>query len=141
MPGSPATMYTLGITNFITHVNGTPTPDLYSFLATATSIPDNTYFRLRMMTFENIPWVITMKKNEHYFPTVELVKDASDEDCGWRRIVHECDAAGHGEGEEGMVGLGGGADVVEDGDGGGNDGDGGGGGGGVGGSDVVPIQR
>ena len=70
-----------------------------------------------MMTFENIPWVITMKKNEHYFPTVELVKDANDKDCGWRRIVHERDAAGTGEGEDGiMVGLGG------DGDGDGGDG-------------------
>ena len=132
MPGSPATMYTLGITNFITHVNGTPTPDLDSFLATATTIPDNTYFRLRMMTFENIPWVITMKKNEHYFPTIEMVKDArgSDEgDCGWRRIVHECDAGGHGEGEEGMMGLGGGADVGDGSGAGPSDGD------------VVPAQR
>ena len=132
-------MYTLGITNFITHVNGTPTPDLDSFLATATTIPDNTYFRLRMMTFENIPWVITMKKNEHYFPTIEMVKIArggrvaggdgegggggggvggdDNGDCGWRRIVHECDAGGHGDGAEGMMGLSGGADV---GDGAGN---------------------
>ena len=86
------------------------------------------------MTFENIPWVITMKKNEHYFPTVELVKDATDKDCGWRRIVHECDVAGTGEGEDGMmVGLGDGTDV---GGGGGSD-DGGGGDGGDG--DVVPV--
>ena len=74
-----------------------------------------------------------MKKNEHYFPTVELVKDGNDTDCGWRRIVHECDAAGLGEGEDGMVGLGGGADVGDGGDGGGGGGDGGDG-------DVVPVQ-
>lgn len=27
------------------------------------------------MTFDNVPWVATMKKNEHYFPTVEFAKE------------------------------------------------------------------
>jgi hypothetical protein len=29
-------------------------------------IPNNTYFRLRAVTFDNVPWVVTMKKNDHY---------------------------------------------------------------------------
>ena len=29
-----------------------------------------------------------MKKNEHYFPTMEFVKDEKEE-CGWRRTVFE----------------------------------------------------
>lgn len=40
--GSPAYQYGLAPTNFITDVNGTPTPDLKSFLKAVTAIPDNT---------------------------------------------------------------------------------------------------
>jgi len=40
--GSPAYQYGLAPTNFITHVNGKPTPDLETFLAAVVSIPDNT---------------------------------------------------------------------------------------------------
>jgi pro-apoptotic serine protease NMA111 len=39
------------------------------------------------MTFDNIPFVITIKKNEHYFPTMEFTKDTS-EPCGWRRQTY-----------------------------------------------------
>jgi hypothetical protein len=63
-------------------------------------------FRVRVRTFDNIPFVITIKKNEHYvssrkrsqpqtgelrcakFPTMEFVADAG-EPSGWRRITHE----------------------------------------------------
>ena len=31
-----------------------------------------------------------MKKNEHYFPTMEFMKDES-ESCGWRRIGYDED--------------------------------------------------
>lgn len=34
-----------------------------------------------------------MKKNEHYFPTIEYVKDVGEE-LGWKKIVHECDEGG-----------------------------------------------
>lgn len=93
MRGSPAYAYGLAPTNFLTHVNGVPTPDLSAFLQQVKMIPDNTYFRLKVMTFDNVPWVATMKKNEHYFPTVELVRDPSEE-LGWKKITHECDADG-----------------------------------------------
>lgn len=97
MRGSPAYAYGLAPTNFITHVNGNPTPDLTSLLAETAKIPDNTYFRLKVMTFDNVPWVATMKKNEHYFPTVEFVKDPNDESgLGWKKIVHEADKKGKG---------------------------------------------
>ncbi|KAH7030809.1 trypsin-like cysteine/serine peptidase domain-containing protein [Microdochium trichocladiopsis] len=110
--GSPAYQYGLAPTNFITHVNGKPTPDLTAFLAAVTKIPDNTYFRLRAVTFDNVPWVITMKKNEHYFPTTEWVKDPSDP-CGWRRTTYEDDGSVvHGEPTEGVNP---GAMVAEDG--------------------------
>jgi S1-C subfamily serine protease len=64
--GSPAYQYGLAPTNFITHVNGIKTPDLDTFVQEVSKIEDNTYFRLRAMTFDNVPWVVTMKKNEHY---------------------------------------------------------------------------
>lgn len=40
--GSPAYQYGVAPTNFITHVNGVPTPDLDSFIAETRKIPDNT---------------------------------------------------------------------------------------------------
>ena len=86
--GSPSYQYGLAPTNFITHVNGKPTPDLDTFLAAVKKIPDNTYFRLKAVTFDSVPWVVTMKKNEHYFPTVEWNKDKT-ETCGWRRVTYE----------------------------------------------------
>lgn len=88
MRGSPAYMYGLAPTNFITAVNAVPTPDLTTFLKEVNKIPDNTYFRLRVMTFDNVPWVATMKKCDHYFPTMEFVKDDAAAN-GWRRVTYE----------------------------------------------------
>ncbi|KAJ5344466.1 hypothetical protein N7452_002470 [Penicillium brevicompactum] len=86
--GSPAYHYHLGPTNFLTAVNGVPTPDLDSFIRAVVPIPDNEYFRIRAVTFDNVPWVATMKKNDHYFPMSEYIKDSSCE-LGWRTISHE----------------------------------------------------
>ncbi|KAF2271276.1 Pro-apoptotic serine protease NMA111 [Westerdykella ornata] len=98
--GSPAYLYGLSSTNFLTHVNNVPTPDLDAFLREVKKVGDNEYFRLKVMTFDDVPWVCTMKKNEHYFPTIEFVKDAG-EPLGWRKIIHECDEGGSRDG--GMV--------------------------------------
>lgn len=50
-----------------------------------------------------VPWVITMKKNEHYFPTMEWIKDGS-ETCGWKRITYEGDGTPvEGEPSEGLL--------------------------------------
>ena len=116
--GSPAYAYGLGPTNFITHVNGVSTPDLDSFLTEVKKVPDNTYFRLKVMTFDNVPWVATMKKCEHYFPTVEFrkIKDTSTNGLRgtgtgqWRKIVHEREEGG----ADGVIT---GANIEEGGDG------------------------
>jgi len=42
-----------------------------------------------------------MKKNEHYFPTVEWIKDSSEE-CGWRRVTYEGGKVIQGESSEGV---------------------------------------
>jgi len=34
-----------------------------------------------------------MKKNEHYFPTIEYIKDPTEE-LGWKKIIHECNEGG-----------------------------------------------
>ncbi|KAI4216210.1 MAG: hypothetical protein LQ351_001220 [Letrouitia transgressa] len=95
--GSPAYQYGLGPTNFITALNDVPTPTLTEFLREAEKVADNTYFRLRVTTFDNVPWVATMKKCEHYFPTMEFVKEGGKE---WKKRVF-----GEGEGFGGMGGV------------------------------------
>ncbi|PHH72780.1 hypothetical protein CDD82_5804 [Ophiocordyceps australis] len=102
--GSPAYQYGVAPTNFITHVNGRSTPDLESFIEATRQIPDNTYFRLKAVTFDSVPWVITMKKNDHYFPTVEWIKDSSEE-CGWRRVTYEGTKVVEGESTEGVPAM------------------------------------
>jgi len=96
--GSPACQYGLAPTNFIVAVNGIPTPDLTVFVREVVKVPDNTYLRLKAVTFDNVPWVVTMKKNEHYFPTIEFIKDAA-EPCGWRRMTYEDGEVKKGMGE------------------------------------------
>jgi len=58
------------------------------------------------MTFDNVPWVITMKKNDHYFPTTEWIKDPSSPEAqttgGWRRVTYEQGKKVDGEGHEGI---------------------------------------
>ncbi|GKZ94890.1 hypothetical protein AnigIFM59636_008621 [Aspergillus niger] len=88
--GSPSYQYGLAPTNFITAVNGIPTPNLDRFSEEVSKIPDNTYFRLRAVTFDNVPWVVTMKKNDYYFPMSRYIKDQS-QPSGWRTVSHDKD--------------------------------------------------
>jgi S1-C subfamily serine protease len=112
MRGSPAYMYGLAPTNFIMAVNGVPTLDLESFIRETKKIPDNTYFRLKVRTFDNVNWVATLKANYSYFPTVEFAKDDSVRE-GWRRVQYEDgiakkgvgEASGHEEVEAGEDGM------------------------------------
>jgi len=83
--GSPAYQYQLVPTNFILAVNGVKTLDLDSFLTEISKIPDNTYFRLRVITFDNVPFVISLKKNEHYFPTMEFIRQGDL----WKRQTYD----------------------------------------------------
>ncbi|SCV02824.1 LAME_0H05512g1_1 [Lachancea meyersii CBS 8951] len=73
---SPATQYGIASTNFITHINEIETPDLETFVKVVKAIPDNTYCKIRLVTFDNVPFAISLKTNYHYFPTAELKRDA-----------------------------------------------------------------
>ncbi|SCW02416.1 LAFE_0F05952g1_1 [Lachancea fermentati] len=72
---SPAMQYGISATNFITHINEIETPDLETFVSVVKGIPDNTYCKIRLVTFDNVPFAISLKTNYHYFPTAELKKD------------------------------------------------------------------
>jgi hypothetical protein len=50
----------------------------------ALAIPDNSYVRVKVVTFDNQPLVLAVKTNLHYFPTLEMIKDPTCEG-GWRR--------------------------------------------------------
>jgi S1-C subfamily serine protease len=79
--GSPATRYGLYPGRRIVEVDGVPTPDLDAFIKTVTGRPDRASVRLRTITWNNAPEVITLKLDKHYWPAYELVRT----DAGWQR--------------------------------------------------------
>lgn len=46
-----------------------------------------------------------MKKNDHYFPTMEWIKDDSAS-CGWRRVTYEGSEVFQGEATDGIPPVG-----------------------------------
>jgi S1-C subfamily serine protease len=83
--GSPATRYGLYPGRRIVEVDGVPTPDLDAFLAAVTGRPDRSSVRLRTITWNNAPEVITLKLDKHYWPAYELIRS----DRGWERRALE----------------------------------------------------
>ncbi len=83
--GSPATRYGLYPGRRIVEVDGVPTPDLDAFLAAVTGRPDRASVRLRTITWNNAPEVITMKLDKHYWPAYELMRTPT----GWERRALE----------------------------------------------------
>lgn len=81
LTGSPAHQYGVATTLFITHVNDVATHDLDEFVNVVKTIPDNTYVKLRAVTFDNVPFALSVKVNYHYFPTLQLKRD---EDGKWK---------------------------------------------------------
>jgi pro-apoptotic serine protease NMA111 len=83
--GSPATRYGLYPGRRIVEVDGAPTPNLDAFLAAVTGRPDRASVRLRTITWNNAPEVITLKLDKHYWPAYELKRT----DTGWERHTLE----------------------------------------------------
>jgi pro-apoptotic serine protease NMA111 len=79
--GSPATRYRLYPGRRIVEVDGQPTPDLDAFLKVVSGRPDRSSVRLRTLTWNNAPEVITLKLDRHYWPTWEIVRSPG----GWDR--------------------------------------------------------
>ena len=83
--GSPATRYGLYPGRRIVEVDGVPTPDLDAFLGAVTGRPDRSSVRLKTITWNNAPEVITLKLDKHYWPAYELTHTPS----GWERKALE----------------------------------------------------
>ncbi len=79
--GSPATRYRLSPGRRIVEVDGQPTPDLDAFLAVVAGRPDRSSIRVRTLSWNNVPEVITLKLDRHYWPTSEIVRTP----FGWDR--------------------------------------------------------
>ncbi|MBV8743295.1 MAG: trypsin-like peptidase domain-containing protein [Sinobacteraceae bacterium] len=83
--GSPATRYGLYPGRRIVEVDGVPTPDLDAFLGAVMGRPDRSSVRLKTITWNNAPEVITLKLDKHYWPAYELTHTAA----GWQRKTLE----------------------------------------------------
>jgi len=79
--GSPATRYGLFPGRRIVEVDGIPTPNLDAFLKVVSGRPDRSAIRLRTITWNNAPEVITLKLDRHYWPTYEVRRTSE----GWER--------------------------------------------------------
>jgi pro-apoptotic serine protease NMA111 len=79
--GSPATRYGLFPGRRIVEVDGIATPNLDEFLKVVSGRPDRSAIRLRTITWNNAPEVITLKLDRHYWPTYELKRGPD----GWER--------------------------------------------------------
>jgi S1-C subfamily serine protease len=84
--GSPATRYGLYPGRRILEVDGVPTPDLDTFLKRVTGRPDRSSVRLKTITWNNAPEVITLKLDKHYWPAYELTRSS---DGHWTRHALE----------------------------------------------------
>ncbi|OBA23577.1 Pro-apoptotic serine protease NMA111 [Metschnikowia bicuspidata var. bicuspidata NRRL YB-4993] len=85
--GGPMAQYGILTSVFITHVNDVETEDLETFARVTSSIPDNTYVKLRLVSYDHVPGAVSMKTNYHYFPTQELRVD--DKTGEWIEIEHK----------------------------------------------------
>ncbi|KAI8989322.1 trypsin-like cysteine/serine peptidase domain-containing protein [Pilobolus umbonatus] len=82
--GSPAYMYGLVPTMWITHINSKQVVTLDDLIEAVKNIEDNTYVRVRCVSFDNVPMMLSVKMFNHYFPLVDMVKDPNAE-CGWSK--------------------------------------------------------
>ncbi|KAI8849018.1 trypsin-like cysteine/serine peptidase domain-containing protein [Chytridium lagenaria] len=80
--GSPSYMYGLAPTQWITQINGKETTTLDEFLEAVRGLPDNQYVRVKTISFDLVPSVLSVKNILHYWPTSELRRD-SESESGW----------------------------------------------------------
>ncbi|HYM35670.1 MAG TPA: PDZ domain-containing protein, partial [Steroidobacteraceae bacterium] len=83
--GSPATRYQLWAGRRIVEVDGTPTPDLDTFIKTVSGREDHSSVRLKTVTWNDAVEVITLKLDKRYWPAYELRRA----DSGWKRTILE----------------------------------------------------
>ncbi|KAI8406230.1 hypothetical protein FOFC_13699 [Fusarium oxysporum] len=86
---------------FITHIDNKPVTSLQSLIAMLSKIPHNTHFKMNIVEYSGNPSLVTLKKNERYFPLTTWFRDPS-EPKGWKRITYENGIAAAGEGRHGL---------------------------------------
>jgi S1-C subfamily serine protease len=79
--GSPASRYGLVAGWRIVGVNGTATPDMDSFIKAVQGLKDRDAVRLAVKNWEGTGQVITLKLDQKYWPTYEVIRT----DQGWVR--------------------------------------------------------
>jgi len=79
--GSPASRYGLVPGRRILEVDGQATPDVDAFLKLVVGRPDRSSLRIKTVSWNGAPEVITLKLDRHYWPAYELVRGAG----GWER--------------------------------------------------------
>ena len=79
--GSPASRSGLFAGRRIVGVDGRPTPDLDEFLEVVSGREDRESVRINTVTWNNVAEVITLKLDNHYWPSYELLRDGDT----WRR--------------------------------------------------------
>lgn len=84
--GSPAQRYGLYALNWVASVNGIPTPTLDSFIDATRSLDDGAFVRLKLISLNARPKVLTVKLDLHYWPTWEL-RRTTDGTNEWERVL------------------------------------------------------
>ena len=79
--GSPASRSGLFAGRRIVGVDGQPTPDIDEFLDVVSGREDRESVRLNTVTWNNVSEVITMKLDNHYWPSYELLREGD----AWQR--------------------------------------------------------
>jgi pro-apoptotic serine protease NMA111 len=79
--GSPASRYGLVPGRRIVEVDGQVTPDIDAFLRQVSGRPDRSSLRIKLLTWNGAPEVITLKLDRHYWPSYELKRGV----VGWER--------------------------------------------------------
>ena len=81
--GSPATRYGLFAGRRVLEVDGQATPDLDAFLDVVRRKGDRESLRIRTVTWNNVPEVITLTLDDQYWPGYELLRSGNS----WRRVA------------------------------------------------------
>lgn len=80
--GSPASRAGLFAGRRIAAINGEPTPNVDSFIDVISQFGDGDSVRINTVSFNNVPEVITLKLDEHFWPAHELRRVGND----WQRL-------------------------------------------------------
>ena len=73
--GSPAHMYGVHATVWLSEMNGTAIPDLDTLLTSIRGLPKDEYVRLRLVDLKGQPKVVTLKPDSMYWSLFELRKE------------------------------------------------------------------